>query len=353
MPNNKTIAYWTIQIGVWSLLNSALLLGYWLGGNGLEVTFLQAVIDFGIYCLLSILFSHTMKLLINRYCAIDNLKWLDILKIFGITVACTIFLFLAYSLHVQVAYRFIYDRTDVFDHESQGLIFQVVFFLNTLLYFIVWVIFYIAIKGLIELNKSRQDRLQLESNLKESQLNTLKGQINPHFMFNSLNNIRGLMLEDVDRSREMLTRLSEMLRYSLTKSSTDAIPLEEELEMVENFVSISKIQFEDRLSYSQNIDPVLLSKPIPPMIIQLLIENAIKHGISKLKEGGQVSLEVLKEKDNIVIRVTNSGEFSIDKKSTKLGLDNIRKRLNLLYGDNATFSIFEENKTVIAEIKMP
>ena len=353
MSGTKTKAYWTIQIGVWATLNSALLLGYWLGGNGLDVTFWQAAVDFTLYCLLSIFFSHFMKLLINKYCAIDNLQWIDILKIFGILLSSVTLLYLTYSIHIQVTYRFIYERVDVFDHPSQSALYQILFYINTLLYFFVWVVFYIAIKGLMELNKSRQDRLQLESNLKESLLNTLKGQINPHFMFNSLNNIRGLMLEDVDRSREMLTRLSEMLRYSLTKSTSNSIPLEEELESVDNFISISKIQFEERLKFEKKVDPALLSRQIPPMIVQLLIENAIKHGISKLKEGGFVRLEVFNENEMFIVKVTNSGNLTFDENSTKLGLENIRKRLQLLYGDKASFSLSENNNEVTAIIAMP
>ena len=294
-----------------------------------------------------------MKLLINKYCVIDNLQWIDVLKIFGILISSVTLLYLTYSVHIQVTYRFIYERVDVFDHPSQSALYQILFYINTLLYFLVWVIFYIGIKGLMELNKSRQDRLQLESNLKESQLNTLKGQINPHFMFNSLNNIRGLMLEDVGRSREMLTRLSEMLRYSLTKSTTNSIPLEEELEMVDNFVSISKIQFEERLDFEKIVDPTLLSRPIPPMIVQLLVENAIKHGISKLKEGGFVRLEVFNENDLFIIKVTNSGSLTFDESSTKLGLENIRKRLLLLYGNKASCSLSESNDQVTAKIVMP
>ncbi len=353
MSNNKTPIYWIIQIVVWSLLGGALLLNNWIGANDINDSIWRLLMDSLIYTTLAILFSHLMKILINRYCAIDNLKWIDLPKIFGIVVVCASFLYLAYTLHIQVAYRYLYKKIDIFDHQSQSLIYQIVFFLNSLLYFIVWVIFYIGIKGLIELNICREERIELESILKESQLNTLKGQINPHFMFNSLNNIRGLMLEDVNSSREMLTRLSELLRYSLTKNSTDSISLKQELEMVENFVSLSKIQFEERLNYTEQVDPALISRQIPPMIIQLLVENAVKHGISNLKEGGSVFLEVLQESENMVIRVTNSGKLSFGKKSTKLGLDNIRKRLKLLYGSKATFSIWEKNKIVIAEIKIP
>ena len=91
------------------------------------------------------------------------------------------------------------------------------------------------------INTIKVNQLQLETNLKDAQLNTLKGQINPHFMFNSLNNIRGLMLEDVGKARNMLTSLSEMLRYALTKSGINSISLEDELDMVENYIEISKI----------------------------------------------------------------------------------------------------------------
>ncbi len=218
---------------------------------------------------------------------------------------------------------------------------------------ITWYIVYVLFQLLDKLQQSRVHSAELASNLRESQLNALKGQINPHFIFNSLNNIRGLMLEDVERSRDSLTRLSEMLRYSLVKSTNDSISLEEEMEMVQNFVEISKIQFEDRLSYEENIDPTYLSKPIPPMIIQLLVENATKHGIAKLKNGGLVHVFAGMEADNFVIRVINTGQLAYAQNSTKLGLQNIEKRLDLLYGNKASFSLEEREGKVIAEIKMP
>ena len=181
----------------------------------------------------------------------------------------------------------------------------------------------------------------------------MKSQINPHFMFNSLNNIRGLMLEDVDRSREMLTKLSEMLRYSLTKNNIDAIAVEEELEMVDNYIDLSKIQFEDRLEFVKDIQKDCLHIQIPPMIIQLLVENAAKHGISNLKNGGRISLKISKGNDELSIQVANTGELRISKNSTQLGLNNIRQRLKLLYGDEAQFSLAEVDNEVIADIKIP
>jgi two-component system LytT family sensor kinase len=219
--------------------------------------------------------------------------------------------------------------------------------------FIIWLFVFLTIKIYHQLKKVQLKQLQLEANLKEAQLNTLKGQINPHFMFNSLNNIRGLMLEDVSKARNMLTNLSETLRYSLTKSDVNSISLEDELEMVENYVAISKIQFEERLKFETHIDAESLDKQIPPMIIQMLVENALKHGISNLKNGGKVSLITLIKESQLQIEVTNSGKLQKSESTTQLGLENIRKRLELLYGLDATFTLEEIENQVVATIKMP
>lgn len=225
--------------------------------------------------------------------------------------------------------------------------------INALLLVGAWLVTYLVIKLLLKLNRDRIDRLELNTNLKQAQLNTLKGQINPHFMFNSLNNIRGLMLEDVEKSREMLTKLSEMLRYSLTKNNIDGIALEEELEMVENYIALSKIQFEDRLEFKKHIAPDALSVQIPPMIVQLLVENATKHGISNLKDGGRIELNASKDSEALYIQVKNTGKLRIAKDSTQLGLKNIKQRLKLLYGEQSSFELIEVNNEVVADIKIP
>ena len=216
-----------------------------------------------------------------------------------------------------------------------------------------WTMLYFAIKLMLKSNQDHLERTELNSNLKQAQLNTLKGQINPHFMFNSLNNIRGLMLEDVERSRDMITKLSEMLRYSLTQNAKNSIALEEELEMVANYIDLSKIQFEERLQFVTNIAPETKSLQIPPMIIQLLVENAAKHGISNLKNGGTIALITKKEATDLLIEVRNSGKLQLAKGGTHLGLKNIRERLQLLYGAKASFSLTEEGDEVVALIKIP
>ncbi|MFP9115579.1 sensor histidine kinase [Flavobacterium sp. RHBU_3] len=220
--------------------------------------------------------------------------------------------------------------------------------------FLIWLFTIITIKLVQHLKQVRIKQLQLENNLRDSQLNTLKGQINPHFMFNSLNNIRGLILEDTTRARDSITRLSEMLRYSLTKNDTNTILLKEELQTVDNYIEISKIQFEDRLQFSMDVDTNVLNIAIPPMVIQMLVENAVKHGIGKLKEGGIVKLCVKKGTDNILrIGVLNSGRLNMAEGGTRLGLENIKKRLFLIFGDKASFTLEEKNGLVEAYIAIP
>lgn len=225
--------------------------------------------------------------------------------------------------------------------------------INVSLFLFFWTLIYVAIKSVARMQRIKIDRLRLEASLKESQLNTLKGQLNPHFMFNSLNNIRGLMLEDVNKSREMLTRLSEMLRYSLNMNNVDAIQIAQELETVENYIALSKIQLENRLQYEQKVDASLLQIKIPPMILQMLVENAIKHGIATQKEGGKITVIVTDNNKEIILQVNNTGSLKTDSNSTKIGVDNIKKRLQLLYGEKATFALDEIENEVQAIIKIP
>ncbi|WP_428224279.1 sensor histidine kinase [Flavobacterium sp.] len=219
--------------------------------------------------------------------------------------------------------------------------------------FLVWLFVVMTYKVIKYLKEIRIKQLELESDLKESTLNALKGQINPHFMFNSLNNIRGLILEDPSRSRDMLTRLSEMLRYSLTKNDLHEIKLEDELEMVENYIQISKIQLEERLQYVSDIAPETMSLKIPPMVLQMLVENAVKHGVANLKEGGIVRVHTKVENERLLLQVINTGKLRIQTDSTHIGLKNIASRLKLLYGDKAYFDLTEANNEVTACITIP
>lgn len=339
--------FWILQFSGWGFLNilSIFIL------KKLSYEFL--IYSFAAGMIISIFSSSLLRYYLKRKVFFDNFGIKEIVRIsISYLVASVIFggLNIIFGrVYVKFGPPLSDDDLGILkNYDSFGL---VVF--NALFIMFVWLVCYLVIKLLLKLNADRIERLELNTTLKQAQLNTLKGQINPHFMFNSLNNIRGLMLEDVEKSRDMLTKLSEMLRYSLTKNDVNAIALEEELEMVDNYIDLSKIQFEDRLKFDKEIDPKSLNIPIPPMIIQLLIENATKHGISNLKDGGVITLRTKASEEVLTIQVCNTGKLLLDKQSTQLGLNNIRQRLRLLYGEQAKFSLVEEADEVVANIKIP
>lgn len=339
--------FWILQLLGWGSLNvlSVLL----IRDLSREFIFYSVVAGVGI----GIFSTSLLRWYLKRNLRFDNFDVMDIIKILvSIIIASIVF------GGLNFAFGYLYGRygPEISELELKMLkVFDKIGLLifSSLFNIVLWLGCYLVIKLLLRFNTNRIERLELNANLKQAQLNTLKGQINPHFMFNSLNNIRGLMLEDVEKSRDMLTKLSEMLRYSLTKNSVDGIALEEELEMVDNYIALSKIQFEDRLQFKKEIAQDTLSIHIPPMIIQLLVENAAKHGISNMKDGGKIALTTRKNGEHLLIDVKNSGKLKITKNSTQLGLKNIQQRLRLLYGEKASFSLQEKDNEVVANVKIP
>lgn len=220
---------------------------------------------------------------------------------------------------------------------------------------VLWSVIYFSVNLFNQAQRMRVEKYRLESAYKDAQLRVLKSQINPHFMFNSLNNIRALMLEDVHKSREMLTRLSELLRYSLAYGKTKTVSLGDELEITRNYIALNTIQFDQRLQHTFNIEPECLNYRIPPMLIQMLVENSIKHGISQIPEGGKITVRVAQDEEYLSIEVANTG--SLNRRNTaesqNIGLKNIQERLTLLYGKNAKFTLYESDGKVFANINIP
>lgn len=221
----------------------------------------------------------------------------------------------------------------------------------------IWILGYIGTKYFAKIQLAELDKIRLENALNEAKLNTLKGQINPHYMFNCLNNIRALMLEDVDKARDMITRLSETLRYSLNSTKVKKVPLVQELEIVQHFIALSLIQLEDRLVYKQEVDQALDDVLVPPMLLQILVENAIKHGIAKLPKGGELLLRIKQKKDGLHLIVSNDYSpttiETYEEDSTQIGLKNIEERLELLYGSQASFELDISSNKASAKVILP
>jgi len=186
------------------------------------------------------------------------------------------------------------------------------------------------------------------------ELKTIKSHINPHFIFNALNSIRALVDENPERARTAITELSNLLRSSMQAEKQETVPFERELNIVKDYLALEHIRFEDRLKVEYDIDEDTLDQPIPPMMLQTLVENAIKHGLSKAKEGGMIRIISDFRESHHELIVQNTGTITEIADSQGFGLKSTRSRLKLLFGDKARFTIEDKgNNWVEAKIIMP
>jgi len=200
--------------------------------------------------------------------------------------------------------------------------------------------------------KSRQQELNnisLEASRNEIELKNLLSQLNPHFLFNSLNSIRALIDIEPAKAKDAVTTLSALLRKSLALGKEELVPLSAELEMIDHYLELEKVRFEERLSVSWDTDDTINDLLIPPFSLQTLVENAIKHGISHLVNGGSIRIRTSNEATSIFLEVQNTGSI-VQSAEPGIGLSNTRRRLDLQFKGQAFLDLFEEDGNVIAKL---
>lgn len=193
----------------------------------------------------------------------------------------------------------------------------------------------------------------LQKNITEANLDILRNQINPHFLFNSLNSIAAISTEDGLKTRQMIGKLSELLRYSLSHKKEELILLSEELELAENYIQIEKVRFGEKINYQIECSNEALKSKIPNMILQPLLENAIKYGVQEAF--GEIEIKVSAKINNgLELQIINDlEEGSKGKKGTGLGQNHIKERLSLLYDDKFTFQTEKQSNSYKVFIKVP
>ena len=217
-----------------------------------------------------------------------------------------------------------------------------------------WAAIYFGVHYFESYKTSEVEMLRLAVVAKDAQLRVLLAQVNPHFIFNCLNSLRALIIEDPPRAQSMVTELAGMLRYSLQSGKTEAVSLETELEAVTAYLKLEAIRLEERLRIKIDMDPESLETLIPPMLLQTLVENGVKHGVARLAHGGEIRVASEMQNGALKIRVQNSGQLAESSGSTRMGLENIRQRLHLLYGDAASLVLRnQDTEFVIAEVSIP
>ena len=182
--------------------------------------------------------------------------------------------------------------------------------INNFFLLFIWNLIYYTYHYVERNRKQEVDTLKLQAVVKELELKTIKSHINPHFIFNALNSIRALVDENPTRARTAITELSNILRSSMQAEKLETVPLERELNIVKDYLALEKMRFEERLTIEMDIDEDTLGQPVPPMMLQTLVENAIKHGISKKINGGTIKVISDFVNDHHELVVQNSGQLS-------------------------------------------
>jgi LytS/YehU family sensor histidine kinase len=227
-----------------------------------------------------------------------------------------------------------------------------------------WLCLYFFYHTFERINRMQVEQLRLVANVKEAELRALKSQLNPHFLFNSLNGLRALIDEDAPRAREAVTRLANILRYSMQSGQLETVPFSEELRIVQDYLALEQIRHENRLQVHWLIDAEVpaANVAVPPMLLQTLVENAVKYGIGALREGGVIEIAAHVERGALHLRVTNPGSLAVPASaaaaragsSTGVGLRNASERLKLLFGDRAALTLLAEPAGYVsAEVKIP
>ncbi len=219
--------------------------------------------------------------------------------------------------------------------------------------FFMWTL---IIFGLLFMQRRKNElirRNNLESAVRQAQISGLKQQLNPHFVFNTLNSLRAMILKDKQVAKRMLTEMENLLRYSLTQSEKNTVSLSDELAIVRDYLSIEKLRFKDRIDVYWNIPEGLLSYQVVPLSLQTLVENAVKYGINQYEDGMFLRIDTYRDNHCLVLSVENRGKI-VENAGIGIGLQNIRQRLALIFGEQAELSLAQkEPETVSATISIP
>lgn len=344
--SNHSRLYWPLQATSWILY----------GFVGYTINTIYGA-DVERYKVAGIAFSGAIILLISTHLLREYAKrkdWIKLTfgKLFLRLAIGTLLLSIASQLLISLL---MFWPFSVFTPErgySVGVL--VVYIFQTQIILMLWSLIYFSFHAIRNYKSEEIERWRLEAAVKDAELNALRAQINPHFIFNCLNNIRALVLEDTEKAREAIIKLSDLLRYTIQSNKKKNNRLEEELAIVRSYLDLESIHMETRLSYQIDSPTKLDEQMVPSMSVQILVENAIKHGLSKLPAGGQVLIDVKEMDQHLQIEVRNTGKLlSRDEQSTGVGLRNIRERLHLLYGINAGLTLEQNGNDVVARIHKP
>ena len=342
--------YWWFQVVGWSINIAISIFFVSTFGKPTQLYFASLVLT----CVLGLVITHVMRYMIHYLKVLEKPVNTQLFYLIVLTLIFSI-LFGVISETVDHAIGYNSERFQKFSQSKRLFLSS----FNAMWLILFWNMIYYIYHYLERNRRQELDTFRLEAMVKSLELQTIKSHINPHFIFNALNSIRALVDENPERARTAITELSNILRSSMQAEKMETVPLQQELDIVKDYLALEHMRFEERLQIEMDIDDNTLNQTIPPMMLQTLVENAIKHGISKRINGGLIRVVSEFKNNHHELAVQNSGKLNGHadagmKKDAGFGIKSTQDRLNLLYQGKAHFEIHDiEGGMVESRIIMP
>lgn len=333
--------YWICQLGGWAIFITLQIVFFGIANNFDS----DAIINFFFWYVFAVLLTHGFRFAIIK-AGLINVSLVKQIPavILGSIVLAILYVFLQYLIASITIGHFADIR--LADSVKNVIDFTYVFFFWSLIYF--------SFHYIENYKKAEIANLRYKVAMNEIELNKLKSQLNPHFMFNAMNSIRALIDEDPGKAKEAVTMLSNILRNTLQMEKNKLINFDEEIKVVKDYLDLEHIRFEERLQYEFDIPDAAREYKVPTLMVQTLVENGIKHGISRLANGGKIMLKALVQDGNLFIQIKNPGRFDETKvPETGFGISSTQQRLQLLFGDKSSFKIYNNGNLVVTEVVVP
>jgi len=335
--------YWTCQIVGWGAYVVLIAVFNKIGGVEFDgITYLNLASTY----IIGISTSHLYRNYIISY----NWLRLQIVQLIPrVLLASFILGFIFFFIHTLISDVLILEKPISFDSLDilQNLI-------NLSANYILWTLLYWSFHFIENYKKEEIKNLRWQATKNEMELNKIKSQLNPHFIFNSMNSIRSMVNENPAKAKNLITQLSNILRSSLYMERKPVIPFIEELSLVKDYLDLEKARLEDRLDFDIEISDECYAFEVPPLLLQTLVENGIKHGISPLEAGGRLKVVASVKDNNLHVHISNTGTLKKNRNGKEgIGLKISHQRLKLLYGKSARLDLHDVGDHVIAQVIIP
>lgn len=351
--HRTNLAYWALQLLGWGFYFYAQASGEVIFAS---VSWSQAGMLWGVACLASLALTHALRWIIRRsgWLALRPIAFLSRIVAATLLISAMSYMIVValsqavYGTPVAPIAAAFYQRLST-SGQLRNL------FIIVLVVHGAWVAIYLAFAMQRHRYHAELRQAQLGEALRDAELRLLKSQLNPHFLFNALNGLRSLIVDDPARARDAVTQLARALRYTLAAGDEDLVSFQRELEMVDDYLALESLRLAERLRVKRDIDPATRTARVPAMLLQTLVENAIKHGIAPLKEGGDLHIDARVEDEHLVVRVSNPRPSdSATATNEGVGLKNSSERLRLLFGDRAHLRLdLAQPGKAVAEVRLP